>query len=78
MRKNMTTNYKKAEISANVSFRSIINEQQLGAEDGVHILTAMLCEWQREAMFQSIVAEQQAENAKAANAKATPAEAEEI
>lgn len=74
----MTTNYKKAELSVNVYFRSIMNEQHLGAEDGVHILNAMLVEWQREAMFQSIVAEQQAENAKAANAKAAPAEAEEI
>ena len=61
----MLSNYKKADVSANVTFRSIINEQNLGAEDAVHILTGMLCEWQRESMFQNLVAEQQAASAKA-------------
>jgi len=60
----MSSNYKKADISANVTFRSIISEQNLGAEDAVHILTGMLCEWQREAVFQNLVAEQQAASAK--------------
>ena len=51
----MLSNYKKADISANVTFRSIINEQNLGAEDAVHILNGMLVEWQREAMFQTLI-----------------------
>ena len=60
----MLSNYKKADVSANVTFRTIISEQGLGAEDAVHILTGMLCEWQREAMFQTLVAEQQTASAK--------------
>lgn len=69
----MTTNYMKADISANVAFRSIIGEHSLGAEDAVHILTGMLCEWQREAMFQTIVNEQQQT---AASKAETPVEAD--
>ena len=60
----MPSNYKKADVSVNVTFRTIISEQGLGADDAVHILTGMLCEWQREAMFQNLVAEQQAASAK--------------
>ena len=51
----MPSNYQQAEISINIAFRSIMNEQRLEAPDAVHILNGMLVEWQREAMFQTLI-----------------------
>ena len=59
----MMTNYMKADISANIAFRSLINENKLNANDAVHILNGMLVEWQREAYFQTLVSTQQEQNA---------------
>lgn len=48
-------NFSQCEISANIAFRSLINENKLNAKDAVHILNGMLVEWQREAMMQDLV-----------------------
>ena len=48
-------NFSQCEISANAAFRSLINENKLNAKDAVHILNGMLVEWQREAMFQTLI-----------------------
>ena len=48
-------NFSQCEISANIAFRSLINENKLNAKDAVHILNGMLVEWQREAMFQILI-----------------------
>lgn len=48
-------NFSQCEISANIAFRSLINENKLNAKDAVHILNGMLVEWQREAMFQTLI-----------------------
>lgn len=48
-------NFSQCEISVNIAFRSLINENKLNAKDAVHILNGMLVEWQREAMMQALV-----------------------
>lgn len=59
-------NFSQCEISANIAFRSLINENKLNAKDAVHILNGMLVEWQREAMMQDLV-DRVNEEAKKAN-----------
>jgi len=47
--------YSQCEISANIAFRSLITENGLNAVQATHILNGMLVEWQREALFQTLI-----------------------